>query len=67
MNCIKLHESDCKYRMPCDKGQCIANLCQKTLDDIVEGINILIALQQPPDVLPDNVSNNIISAKKARR
>lgn len=66
MNCVK-PESKCKYKLPCNPGECSTNICQKTLDDIVDGINILIALQQPPDTLPANVPDNIIPAKKSRK
>lgn len=69
MNCVKLEEN-CRYRMTCDKSQCTTSICQKTQDDISEGINLLIALQQPVDVLGNidtDIPSNISQPKKKRK
>ncbi len=57
MNCVK-PQITCQYRLACNPTECSTTICQKTLDNIEEGINVLIALQQPvsADVLPDNIT-----------
>lgn len=66
MNCVK-PETKCKYQLPCNPGECSTNVCQKTLDNIEEGINVLIALQQPANNSVNSLPDNIIPAKKAKK
>lgn len=47
MNCIKLLDTDCRYRIPGDSGECRATICQKTQDDILDNLKMLVKQQSP--------------------
>jgi hypothetical protein len=64
MNCVK-PTITCQYRLACNPSECSANICQKTLDNIEDSLNILIALQQPAGAV-DELLDNITPKRKKK-